>query len=183
MVARWSEPHRRYHDLDHLQAVLDRVDELAAHADDVNAVRLAAFFHDAVYDPLGSDNEERSAQLAETTCSACGVDAERAATVGRLVRLTASHLPARGDRDGGVLCDADLAVLGGSPAAYASYASAVREEYSAVSDEAFRAGRAEILDRLLARPRLYATPTGVERWEARARRNVATELALLRRVG
>jgi len=42
LLASWAEPHRRYHTIDHLRDVLSRVDELAAHATDLDAVRLAA---------------------------------------------------------------------------------------------------------------------------------------------
>ncbi|MFF4220758.1 HD domain-containing protein [Streptomyces nondiastaticus] len=179
LLRRWAEPQRRYHTTDHLVAVLDRVDELAAHADDVDAVRLAAWFHDAVYRPDRSENEERSAHLAERALPELGIGAARTAEVARLVRLTAGHNPQAGDRDGEVLSDADLAVLAGTPEEYAAYAAAVREEYGFVPDEAFREGRAAVLRQLLELPRLFRTPLGYDRWEAVARRNVTTELGLL----
>ncbi|MEU7135514.1 hypothetical protein [Streptomyces sp. NPDC046261] len=179
LLARWSEPQRRYHTVDHLAAVLGHLDTLAAHADDIETVRLAAWFHDAVYRPDRSENEERSAHLCERALPELGVDAARTAEVARLVRLTVSHDPGAGDRDGETLCDADLAVLGGTPREYAAYAAAVREEYGFVPDEAFRAGRAEVLRHLLGLPRLFRTPLGHDRWELLARRNLATELELL----
>ncbi|MFC5722530.1 hypothetical protein ACFP1Z_20385 [Streptomyces gamaensis] len=179
LLRRWSEPQRRYHTVDHLAAVLARVDELAGHARDADTVRFAAWFHDAVYRPDRSENEERSAHLAERALPELGLGADRAAEVARLVRLTVGHDPAPGDHDGEVLCDADLAVLAGTPQEYAAYAAAVREEYAFVPDEAFRAGRAEVLRHLLGLPRLFRTPLGQERWEPVARRNVATELELL----
>lgn len=179
LIARWSEPHRRYHTVDHLIAVLDRVDELAHHADDPDAVRLAAWFHDAVYLPERSTNEERSARLAERALPEAGLAPARTAEVARLVRLTIDHDPADEDHNGRVLCDADLAVLAGGPQAYAAYAAAVREEYAFVPDEVFRTGRADVLRQLLSLERLFKTPTGHDRWEAVARRNLATELELL----
>ncbi|MCB5908228.1 HD domain-containing protein [Streptomyces pinistramenti] len=179
LLARWAEPQRRYHTLAHLTAVLDRIDELAAHADDLCVVRLAAWFHDAVYRPDRSENEERSAALAERALPELGVGPARTAEVARLVRLTVTHDPGPDDRDGEVLCDADLAVLAGPPAAYAAYAAAVREEYAFVPDPDFTAGRATVLRQLLSLPRLFRTPTGQDRWEHPARRNLATELELL----
>ncbi|AUH41387.1 HD domain-containing protein [Streptomyces sp. CMB-StM0423] len=179
LLERWGEPQRRYHTAAHLAAVLDRIDELAAHADDPDAVRLAAWFHDAVYRPERSENEERSARLAQVALSEAGVEAERVAEVARLVRLTVTHDPQAGDRNGEVLCDADLAVLAGTPTAYAAYAAAVREEYGFVPADAFREGRAAVLRQLLGLPRLFRTETGYARWEAAARHNVGTELELL----
>ncbi|KUN80008.1 HD domain-containing protein [Streptomyces griseoruber] len=179
LLTRWQEPRRRYHTVEHLSAVLDHVDVLEEHADDPAAVRLAAWFHDAVYLPDRSENEERSARLAERALPEAGVGEARTAEVARLVRLTVTHDPAAEDRDGQVLCDADLAILAAPPSAYAAYTAAVREEYHFVPNDAFRAGRAAILRQLLGLPRLFRTPYGAERWEATARYNLRSELELL----
>jgi predicted metal-dependent HD superfamily phosphohydrolase len=179
LVDAWSEPHRRYHDLAHLAAVLGIVGELAASAADPDAVRLAAWYHDAVYDPRRDDNEERSAARARAGLRGL-VDEQRIGAVERLVLLTAGHDPQPGDTDGAVLCDADLAVLASPPEAYAAYASAVREEYGHLPDAVFAAGRAAVLEQLLALPALYRLPAVAERWTAPARANLTAELTLLR---
>ncbi|MEU6123396.1 hypothetical protein [Streptomyces sp. NPDC047123] len=179
LLARWSEPQRRYHTADHLAAVLAHLDALEEHAEDPELVRLAAWFHDAVYAPDRSENEERSARLAERALPEAGLTGEQTAEVARLVRLTVTHDPAEGDRNGEALCDADLAILAAAPDAYAAYAAAVREEYGFVPDETFRTGRADVLRQLVALPRLFRTPYGTTHWEAPARENLATELALL----
>lgn len=179
LVNRWSEPHRRYHGIGHLTAVLLFITEYAAHADDPDAVRLAAWYHDAIYDPRASDNEERSAALAETELGALGLAADRITEVARLVRLTASHLPVEGDRNGELLNDADLLVLASPPEAYVAYLNAIRAEYAHVSDNDFRAGRAAVLDALLDTPRLYRLEA-LAPLEAAARRNMTAELKLLR---
>ncbi|TDB85467.1 HD domain-containing protein [Actinomadura sp. KC216] len=176
---RYGEPHRRYHTREHLAAVLDLVDELAPHAAAPDTVRLAAWFHDAVYDPERADNEERSARLAARMLADTDLPAPEVEEVARLVELTATHAPADGDRDGQVLCDADLAILGSDPAPYAAYAAAVREEYAFIPEEFFRAGRAEVLNGLLALPELFHTPVARERYERRARNNIRAELMLL----
>lgn len=181
LLRRWAEPQRRYHTTDHLLAVLRRVDELAGHADDLAAVQLAAWFHDAYYLPDRSTNEERSARLAEKALPELGVPPSRVAEVARLVRLTVTHDPAPGDRNGEVLCDADLAILAAGPDAYEAYTAAVRKEYGFVPNEAFREGRAAVLRQLLGLPRLFRTPYGSAHWEAAARRNMAAELERLGR--
>ncbi|MDI3388188.1 hypothetical protein QIS99_18550 [Streptomyces sp. B-S-A8] len=179
LVGRWGEPQRKYHTLTHLAAVLDHIDVLAGHAENADLVRLAAWFHDAVYLPDRSENEERSARLAERALPEAGLEADATAEVARLVRLTVTHDPAEGDRNGEVLCDADLAILGAEPDAYATYAAAVREEYAFVPDEAFRDARAAVLRQLLDLPRLFRTPHGRAAWEDPARRNLIVELELL----
>ncbi|MGY1639688.1 metal-dependent phosphohydrolase [Geodermatophilus sp. SYSU D00703] len=180
VVAAWSEPHRRYHDLAHLAAVLGLVGELGGAARDPAAVRLAAWYHDVVYDPRRDDNEQASAERARAGLRGLVPD-ERAEEVVRLVLLTAGHDPAPDDANGAVLCDADLAVLAGPPEAYAAYASAVREEYGHLSDAEFTDGRIAVLEHLLALPRLYRLPAVAAEWTPRARANLAAELSLLRR--
>ena len=175
----WSQPHRRYHDLTHLAAVLGIAGELAQHAADPGAVALAAWYHDVVYDPLRADNEEVSAGRARAGLRGL-VDEATVAEVERLVLLTAGHDAGPADANGAVLCDADLAVLASPPQAYAGYASAVREEYRHFSDEDFTAGRIAVLEQLLALPALYRLPETAERWTAPARANLTAELSLLR---
>lgn len=179
LIERWSEPHRRYHTLDHLAVMLGVIDEHAALADDPSAVRLAAWFHDAIYEPFAPDNEERSAALACSTLPELGVSADRVSEVARLVRLTAGHSVADGDRNGALLADADLAILAAEPAVYARYAAAVREEYAAVAEDAFRSGRAQILGSFLAKPDLFRVVPARAEWTARAHDNLRAEITTL----
>lgn len=179
LLARWSQPHRHYHDVAHLRAVLDAIDELATEARDADTVRLAAWFHDAVYDGRPGVDERASADLARDVLSRLGLSPARVEEVARLVLLTTDHDPRPGDADGAVLCDADLAVLAGDPEHYAAYAAAVRSDYAHVDDDVFRTGRVAVLEALLAANPLFRTRVGRARWEATARRNLGTELALL----
>jgi predicted metal-dependent HD superfamily phosphohydrolase len=181
LLARWAESHRRYHDRRHLAEVLERLDDLTLPAKTQVAavIELAAFFHDAVYEPLAGDNEERSAQLAEVELAQLGWAPAAVREVGRLVRLTRDHTPEDSDPAGALLCDADLGILAAEPAAYAAYTAAVRAEYAMVPEPQFRAGRARILAALVARPIIFATPGGRARWEEPARRNLTAELSSL----
>lgn len=171
----WGEPHRRYHDIAHLREVLGRVDELAEYAVDADAVRLAAWYHDVIY-RCGPNDEENSALRAETDLDALGVAPVLIQEVARLVRLTTSHDPAVGDRNGEALSDADLAILAAPPDRYAAYTAAVRAEYAHVPDEDFRAGRTNVLRALLAGTSIYRTPHAHTHWEMSARANLSREL-------
>lgn len=179
LVARYSEPHRRYHTCEHLAAMLAAIDDLAEYAEDIAAVRYAAFFHDAIYAVDRADNEERSAELAESTLVGLGAAPELVREVGRLVRLTITHNPDSTDHNGAVLCDADLVVLASDAAGYAAYTAAVRAEYRHVPDDMFRIGRAAVLQELVRQPHLFRTPRARELYEPAARANLTTELAAL----
>lgn len=179
LLSAYGAPDRDYHDLRHLGEVLRALDELAANgvAFDGDTVRLAAWFHDSVYDGE-RDAEERSAVWAEESLS--GLVAETAVEeVARLVRLTETHRPAENDPGGCALSDADLAVLAADDDRYAEYVAAVRREYAHVADDDFARGRAAVLQDLLDKPRLFHTAHGARRWESRARENVTAELTRL----
>jgi predicted metal-dependent HD superfamily phosphohydrolase len=178
LVGRWSEPQRQYHTVAHLTAVLDVVDRFATLAPHPERVRLAAWMHDAVYDPqaLGDANERDSAEFADGLLTTLGVPDDIAADVARLVGLTAGHATEADDPDGELLCDADLAVLAGDDEAYARYTAAIRREYAHVPDDAFKAGRAQVLKALLELPSIYRLAPLREQWETRARTNLEREL-------
>lgn len=179
VVGRHREPQRRYHGVRHVTWVVRHAHALAAEVPvgDIGAITVAAFFHDAVYDPRAHDNEDQSARLAELVLAGLGWAPARIAAVGALVRATATHEATHDDA--AVLIDADLAVLGSDPAAYQHYVSGVRAEYAHVDAASWRIGRSAVLRDLLARRPLYATAAGRTRWEARAGANMAAELASL----
>jgi predicted metal-dependent HD superfamily phosphohydrolase len=175
LLAAWDRP--GYHDLLHLTEVLDRLDRLAAAGArfDDTTTRLAAWFHDAVYDGA-ADDEERSARWAEQALSAAYAD-----EVARLVRMTVHHRPADDDLAGCALSDADLAILAAKPRRYAAYVAGVRADFAHVGDDDFRTGRAAVLRDLATTPRLFHTAQGRALWETAARDNLERELAELTR--
>jgi predicted metal-dependent HD superfamily phosphohydrolase len=179
VLERHCEPHRRYHTVSHVAWVLRVADELLASeaVEHPDAVRVAAIFHDAVYDARAADNELRSADLAAQAAEELGWPAADAAVVHRLVLATAAHEPA--DADEAVLLDADLSILGAHAAAYDEYVRGVRAEYGHVDDDGWRSGRGHVLRRFLDRPHIYATATMRGRAEESARVNLSRELASL----
>ena len=179
LVRAYGEPQRHYHTLQHLRECLAHWEAASALARQPEQVELALWFHDAVYDPQRSDNEERSAQWAHASVLAAGCPAELAERVAALVRATASHEAPADDPDAQLLLDIDLAILGAVPARFDEYERQVRAEYAHVPPEAFRAGRARVLAGFLARPRLYATAPFHRALEQRARANLQRSLAAL----
>ena len=180
LKARYGEPHRRYHAWAHIEACLAELDQL--HGLDGRERRLleyALWWHDAVYDPRRGDNEEQSAELARTELAGLGEPVEVRDEVARLILLTKGHEVGPGDRLGALLVSIDLAILGAPDEAYRAYAAAVREEYAFVPEDAFRAGRAAILGRILASPAIYPDPAFAARLEQRARANLAAEIERL----
>ena len=184
LLRRWTEPHRGYHDTRHLVEVFWALEDLeeAGEIDPREGAvgRLAGWFHDAVYDPAAQpgSNEADSADLATRDLRALGLAPGDIDLVRDLVLDTTTH----DVRAGGLPAafhDADLWILSAPADRYEEYTAQVREEYAAVPDEAFRAGRAAILRPFLEREAIYATPTARDRWEDTARDNLRREVEQL----
>jgi predicted metal-dependent HD superfamily phosphohydrolase len=176
LMAAYTAPGRHYHDLTHVEhclAALAAVADLEASEHEI--LTEAIWWHDLVYDPTRSDNEEQSARLAEARLPP-GLGPE----VGRLIRLTSTHQVAPEDRLGAILISIDLCILGAEPARYDAYAAAIRKEYSHVADGDYRVGRAKVLSQFAARPVLFPDAGFAARYDRQARDNLARELASLR---
>lgn len=168
LLRAWTEPHRRYHTLQHLEECLELAQARATDFSPIEQAHLtlALWFHDAVYDTHGSDNERRSATLAMTELTKVGVPAEHCARIAQLVLATehdAASAPAE-DPLTQLLIDIDLAILGASAARFAEYEGQIRQEYSWVPDTVYAAGRKKVLDHFRSRAKapamLFKTPAG-----------------------
>jgi predicted metal-dependent HD superfamily phosphohydrolase len=179
LSAAYREPHRAYHTARHLGACLRLLDvpEVRALAAHVSEVEAAIWFHDAVYDTRASDNEEQSARMLEASLLGAGVADDVVARAAAHVRATKDH--ATDAADGALLVDLDLAILGESPEAFAQFERGIRDEYGWVDEAAYAAGRAAVLRRFEERPWIYATPLFRERYEDKARANLAASLRAL----
>jgi predicted metal-dependent HD superfamily phosphohydrolase len=180
LIAAYSQKHRYYHTVTHIEHCLRELDLAQDLANEPAEVELALWFHDAVYDPHSSNNEERSADWACELLNRHGVDTSRVDRVRTHIMATRHEAPAT-QPDSQLLVDIDLSILGVDEASYARFESDVRQEYRWVPSILFRRKRAEILESFLARTRIYNTEPFRTRLEAPARRNLATAIANLRR--
>lgn len=174
LLERYAEPQRCFHTAQHLADVVGWLEE--ERADD--ALIIAAWFHDAVYQPGDPRNESRSASLARSQLGLLGVDAQMLRTTVDAIMATTTHVPIQSRF--APLLDADLSILGAASADYARYREAIRCEFGGVPRFLYRRGRMAFLSAFLARPRLFHTTRGIERCEKSARRNLDAELRELR---
>jgi len=179
--AGYAEPQRHYHDERHLDSCLAELDGFQRLSErDDRLLRWAILWHDSIHEAGRPDNEERSAELAAAELSRCGVPADEAAEVARLIRLTKGHRVEAGDRLGALMVSIDLSILAADTDRYRRYAEGVRREYSHLSDAEWRQGRALVLMELLARDPIYPEAGFRARLETRARRNMESEIRSLR---
>jgi len=176
----YKTPPRAYHTFDHALWCVTEFEGLRAETDHALEIEGALWYHDAVYDPQGTDNEGASARFADEHLAAMGLPVAFRAFVGRLIRATTHReLPADGDE--AIVQDVDLAILGRSRAEFDAYEAAIRVEYAFVAEPEYRRGRAAILRAFLGRDRIYRTDMLHERYEVAARANIERSLAFLER--
>lgn len=171
LAAAYAEPARAYHTAEHIQDCLIQLDRSRDIARHPNEVEVALWFHDAVYVPGASDNEDRSARLAQTALQACAVQLEVSRRVAELV-LATRHLTLPRDPDGQLLCDIDLSILGREPEVFDEFERRIRQEYAWVPEPMYRSTRAEVLAGFLRRRPIFQTKSFREQYELPARANL-----------
>jgi len=178
LAQRLAEPHRAYHTMRHILHCLEemaRVRPLAAQPD---AMEMALWYHDAIYDTHAADNEAQSATLAAHCLRDASVPETFVQKVVHLIMAT-QHRAVAEDPDTRLLVDIDLAILGQPADIFDAYEQHIRQEYAWVSHEAFLEGRTRILRAFLRRSSIYATDRFHQHYEAQARINIARSLKVL----
>jgi predicted metal-dependent HD superfamily phosphohydrolase len=179
LTARYRETHRAYHTLDHVAACLAEFDAVRALAHNAAAVEIAIWFHDVIYDPHRSDNEEQSAALANMELQHLVTSRALRDTVSALVRAT-THRAAVADPDQQLIVDADLSGLGQGWSVVEASSRNIRREYAFVPEDDYVNRRRSLLQSFLGRPFIYHGSHFRGRYEQRARANIRRELGCLR---
>jgi predicted metal-dependent HD superfamily phosphohydrolase len=174
----YAEPGRVYHTVEHIRDCLGQFDLARESAPGPDEVEAALWFHDAVYVPGASDNEDQSALLAEAALTTHGVPREVAGRIAGLVRAT-RHLTIPSDPDAQLTCDIDLSILGRGSDIFDQFERRIRQEYEWVPEPVYRTSRSEILEGFLRRPSIYQTAYFRNRYEAAARANLERLIAQL----
>lgn len=177
----YSEPHRAYHNLTHLDECLSLLDWARESLPSRNKslIELALWYHDVVYQIRRSDNEARSAAQAVAFVKKSGGETTMAKSVEALI-LATDHQQQVQTVDEMVIVDIDLAILGASRERFAQYQEQIRFEYRWVPWFLYRKKRAEILNLFLERPRIYRTMPFYDRFERQARNNLSEAIKQLR---
>ncbi len=179
LAKRYRENHRRYHTLEHLVHCFTELARVAMHVRNPDAVVLAIFYHDVVYNTARRDNEEQSAkhwlfhaqEVLEMTSQTLIKE------VARLIILTKHHRtdPVT-DKDGALFLDIDMSILSADAETYDAYADAVRAEYASLSDDDWAIARvAMLIDPILSEERIFLSPHFGKEYDERARANLMEE--------
>ena len=174
----YSSKGRYYHTLQHLGTMHDMLQEVPGSIDRMELTLFALFYHDIVYDPLRSDNEERSAEIAVKRLGEGGLDLASVEWVRQAILATKGH-KTQENSDVNFLLDADLAVLGFGPSDYEAYTQAIRKEYAIIPDLIYKPGRKKVLRGFLDMDSIFKTVPFQQKFEQQARININEELKKL----
>ena len=174
---RYSESHRVYHGIRHIERCLAQFDTLKTLAERPGLVELALWLHDAVYDTRSSDNEAKSADLSRRLLQEAGAPGLADVVSAMIMATTHQDVPPVGDA--ALVSDIDLSILGADQDEYDAYTTEVRQEYLWVPEEAFRSGRLKMLKSIFSKGTLFHHNACADLWDVRAHQNFRRELNIL----
>lgn len=176
--AKYSEPHRAYHNLSHIYSMLMMAEEFYDFIEQNHLFDLSIWFHDLIYDASRQDNETQSAKLAiellQPFLPKYFLD-----DLNEMIVSTKAHTPLLAHHDNKFFLDLDLAILATDAETYSKYVQAIRIEYSIFPKELYNAGRKHVMSNFLEKDNIYFTSFFQERFEEIARKNIREEISLL----
>jgi predicted metal-dependent HD superfamily phosphohydrolase len=176
LISAYSSPDRFYHSLKHIEDCLSLFDQTKFLTPHPEEVELAIWFHDAVYDTSRNDNEQKSADWANSVIIQAGLNHDIAERVSHSILATRHHTEIS-DKDAQLMVDVDLSILGREPEVFWRYEENIRKEYAWVPENVFRQKRIEILSGFLDRQHIYYYEKYRVMFEERARANLKQAIA------
>ena len=176
---RYNEKHRKYHNVAHIQSVLDELTRTRHIAENAHSIELALWFHDAIYDSFSKSNEKDSADLADSFISENKGSEELQETVYSLTMATEHNFVPK-INDQRLIVDIDLSILGSTESRYAEFETSIRQEYKYVPWFIFKKKRIELLQYFLDRESIYSHEYYVDLLESPARVNIANAITKLK---
>jgi predicted metal-dependent HD superfamily phosphohydrolase len=174
----YSSNNRYYHTLQHLDNLLAQLTAIKGSIQNWETVLFTLYYHDVIYDSLKSDNEEKSAELAEKRMLQISVPSKTVALCKEQILATKSHLPSA-DSDTNYFTDADLSILGQPWETYLDYCKNVRKEYAIYPDLVYNPGRRKVLKHFLTLESIFKTDFFFDKFENNAKQNLQKEIDLL----
>jgi predicted metal-dependent HD superfamily phosphohydrolase len=173
----YSGKKRYHHTLQHLDNLFAQLTEVKGEIQNWETILFTLYYHDIIYNSLKSDNEEKSAELAEKRMEQISVSKDTIELCKNQILATKSHIKSV-DSDTNYFTDADLSVLGSSWETYTLYYKNVRKEYSIYPDFVYNSGRKKVLNHFLAMDRIFKTDFFYNKFELQAKQNLQKETLL-----
>lgn len=176
---KYSERNRHYHNLDHIDKMLNLANENASEIKDLDEVLFAIWFHDIIYKSRSKKNEQRSAKYLKKVFKEFNLKELKVDKVYQLIISTKKHqIIVDTDLDNAFLLDFDLSTLGQNWNVYEAYTQNIRKEYRLFPNFLYIPARKKILQGFLDRENIYFTKKYQQLFEEQARTNLQKELNL-----
>lgn len=173
---RYTESHRRYHTLSHLEHLFEEIELLQPLTE---SIQWAVWYHDLIYFPGNHKNEKESAQAARVTMQKMGCSEGQITQVMKMILATATHAVKTNDQQTAVFLDADMSILGSEHKSYFDYTILIAQEYSSIPKLLYNKGRIQFIESTLQRASIFSTDAFRQKYETQARQNLTKELACL----
>ena len=178
VCSHYSEPSRHYHNLSHLDNLLEHLEAVKDKIQHWQIVIFALAYHDIIYNIFKQNNELESARLAEKRLLEIKLPNALIEKCKQMIFATKDH-QVNTDDDINYFTDADLSVLGSSPGSYQLFVNNIRKEYDRYPDLIYKPGRLKILQHFLKMERIYKTKYFFKKLESQARKNIHMEMQQL----
>ncbi len=169
---------RYYHNLNHLEEMVVELNPLKHKIQNRDSLLLSIFYHDIIYNPTSTDNEEKSADKAREQLEKIHIPANRIRVIYKQIVATKTH-ERSDDTDTNFLLDVDLCILGKPWEKYLLYSNQIRKEYAFYPDTIYNQGRKKVLAHLLNLKEVFKTDFFQNKYEHQARENMLKEMARL----
>lgn len=179
ILQHYSEKDRHYHNLTHIQKMLDFSFMYEDKIQDIDTLQVAIFYHDIIYNSLSKNNEIDSAALAVEQLSSTNFPKEKIRLVEQFIVSTQKHFLLIAHSDLDYFLDFDLAILGTERTVYEDYAEKIRKEYKWVPSFLYNKNRKKVLQHFLEREHIYFTATFRNQYEIIARENLVFEIEVM----
>lgn len=176
--AAYSNKNRHYHTLEHLNNLLNQLSVMRDQIADWRTILFALYFHDVVYNVLKTNNEAKSALVAEKRMKRLAVPEKMIERCKAHIHATKTHTLSV-DHDTNIFTDADLSILGAPWEIYLQYYQHVRKEYALYPDFVYNPGRKKVLSHFLHQQQIFNTDYFFKKFEMQARQNLQQEITLL----
>jgi len=147
VLAMWNEAHRSYHNLNHLNDLISQINENKSNFSEkeYEKLMLVAIFHDIVYDPSSSTNEEDSANfLMECSVDKNNIDI---LDVEKMILDTKTHTSS--NKLSEAFNSYDMNIVERDFEQLLEWENGISEEFSVYPKEQYKEGRLKFLESLL----------------------------------
>ena len=147
LLSMWNESHRSYHNLNHLNDLINQINENKSKYSEkeYDKLMLTALFHDIIYDTSSTTNEERSAEFF-IECSVNKTNSD-ILEVRQMILDTKSHTSS--NKLSEAFNSYDMNIVERTFEELLEWENGISEEFSVYTKEQYKEGRLKFLESLL----------------------------------